>query len=338
MKDEAPRIFRSLEKEAGRGGFDTVVRAAVASYAALRSPSEHQARSLGRLLVPVWGKLTLETQSGIAFTLAAAPSLPRAVVECLLAAPAPIAEPFLRASRCLTAEDIATLAGSPDPLLRQIAAARGDAQPAAETRPREPRVETAPLAAVSAMAPRAAAAPLPAAIPASAAEARATLRMLVQPGAAPRTSTTPGTVKEIIAAARAGEIGRAYRGLAQLLDLGPETMTELVAEPEGDMLASALKAMRIGSGDALTIIMLLKPRIGLDVHAFQAMKGRYRDLDADICRMRLRMAAPRPMRTASPALQPRAAELEPRLRTAAPRAAFGRRRSAPTATATSGTR
>lgn len=339
MRDEAPRIFRSLEKEAGRGGFDTVVRAAVASYAALRSPSEHQARSLGRLLVPVWGKLSAETQSGIAISLAAAPSLPRAVVECLLAAPVGIAEPFLRSSRCLTAEDAAKLAGSSDPVLNKIAVARAEPQAPGAALPQPLRVGTPPAATAAVSALQPAASPRPAAQPATAAEARAMLRKLVQPGSAPKSTTTPGTIKEIMTAARAGEIGRAYRGLAQLLDLAPDTMNELVAEPEGDMLASALKAGRIGSGDALTIIMLLKPRIGLDVHAFQAMKGRYRELDADICRIRLRMEARRPSQVAAPTLQPRTVELEPRLRSAEPRAAFGRRRSAPTATAaTSGTR
>ncbi|UIJ70650.1 hypothetical protein [Aurantimonas sp. HBX-1] len=328
MKDEAPRIFRSLEKEAGRGGFDTVVRAAVASYAALRNPSEHQARSLGRLLVPVWDKLGDPTLSGIAVSLADAPSLPRAVVDCLLAAPVDIAAPFLLTSRCLTEDDLAALAASPDPQRRQVAAMRAGTEAVTFL---APTPETPP-AAVAAEAPSPGAAlPSPTPLAGSAAEARATLRRLVQPGAAPKAATTPGTVREIIAAARAGEIGRAYRGLARLTELAPDTMTELVAEPSGDLLAAALKAMRVGSGDALTVIMLLKPRVGLDVHAFQAMKGRYRELDAEICRIRLRMAPPRAPQAASPALQPRASELEPRLAVTPARAAFGRRRAAPSA-------
>ena len=329
MKDEAPRIFRSLEKEAGRGGFDTVVRAAVASYASLRNPSEHQARSLGRLLVPAWDKLSAETQSGIALSLATAPSLPRTVVECLVAAPSAIAEPFLRSSACLTADDLVALAGSLDAGARRIAAERSE-RLAADTAlpPPAPPVEQlagAPIARQSE--------PTPAPRPKTAAEARATLMKLVQPGLAARQAAArpAGTVREIIAAARAGEVDAAYAGLARMLGLAHETMAELVAEPQGEILATALKALRIGGGDALTIIMLLKPRIGLDVRAFDAMKTRYRELDADICRVRLRMTAPRPARATAPALQPRASELEPRVRAAAPRAAFGRRRTAPAA-------
>jgi hypothetical protein len=157
---------------------------------------------------------------------------------------------------------------------------------------------------------------------------------LVQPGSAPRKSAArpAGTVAGIIAAARAGAVDDAYAGLATMLGLDEAAMAGLVAEPQGEILATALKALRLGSGDALTIIMLLKPRIGLDVGAFDAMKTRYRELDADICRTWLRMAAPSAVRIASPALQPQAAELEPRLRpAAAPRPAFGRRRMAPAA-------
>jgi hypothetical protein len=327
MKDEAPRIFRSLEKEAGRGGFDTVVRAAVANYAALRNPSEHRARSLGRLLVPVWDRLSRDTQSAIARSLATAPSLPRNVVDCLLAAPADITGPFLRSSPCLGADDLAGQAASSDPRRRSLAEERSEQLAAAPALPPQPApVAYGPAAATSE--------DLSPARPKTAAEARATLMKLVQPGSAPRKAAArpAGTVAGIIAAARAGEVDDAYAGLATMLGLDPATMAELVAEPQGDILAAALKALRLGSGDALTIIMLLKPRIGLDVGAFDAMKTRYRQLDADICRTRLRIAAPGASRIASPALQPKAAELEPRLRAAAaPRAAFGRRRTAPAA-------
>jgi hypothetical protein len=327
MKDEAPRIFRSLEKEAGRGGFDTVVRAAVANYAALRNPSEHRARSLGRLLVPVWDRLSLDTQSAIARSLATAPSLPRNVVECLLAAPADVVGPFLRSSPCLDPDDLAALAASSDPGRRSLAEERSEQLAADAALPPQP----VPVARRPAAATRE---DLAAPRPKTAAEARATLMQLVQPGSAPRKAAArpAGTVAGIIAAARAGEIEDAYAGLATMLGVDQATMAELVAEPQGEILAAALKALRLGSGDALTIIMLLKPRIGLDVGAFEAMKRRYRELDADICRTRLRIAAPRATRIASPALQPQAAELEPRLRAAAaPRPAFGRRRLAPAA-------
>ncbi len=342
MKDVVPSIFRMLEKQAGQGGFDTIVTAAVTSFAAHRNPSERQAHEFGRLVAPAWGKIGTKTQRALAAALSQSPRVPRTIVEKLLAAPIDTAAPFLLASPCLTADDIETLANRSSPKLQRIL----DRRRAAEQATLQQLAEASIPAAVPAHSTAPAGATKEAANvvtsdmnsaarshtdePSNASAARATLLRLAEPGkhlAKPEASA-PTTVVGIVEMARAGCTNLAYDGLALMLKVPDSRMRETIDDPTGEILAAALKAIGVGPADALTIIMLLKPRVGLDIAAFTAMKSAYRDLDVNECRGRFELSSAPPAR--KPAIHQRQyADLEPRIEASAPRPAFGRRRALP---------
>ncbi len=352
MKDVVPSIFRSLEKEAGQGGFDTIVAAAVASFAAHRNPSERQAHEFGRLVAPAWDKIGTKTKRSLAAALSQSPRVPRSIVEKIIAAPIVTAAPFLLASPCLTADDIETLAKRSSPKLQRILDRRRAAEQATLSQLAEAAVPVAvpartiaPLDAAKKEAANVAAADENVAPkshtgePANVSAARATLLRLAEPGKHPAKpeARAPTTIGGVVEMARSGCKQLAYDGLALMLTLTAPRMREMIDDPTGEILAAALKAISVGPADALTIIMLLKPRVGLDIAAFTAMKSAYRDLDIDECRGRFGLSSALPAR--KPATHQRQyADLGPRIEASAPRPAFGRRRVLPSRTEQLGTK
>lgn len=343
MKEVVPSIFRSLEKEAGQGGFDTIVTAAVASFAAHRNPSERQAHEFGRLVAPAWDKIDTKTKRALAAALSQSPRVPRSIVEKLLAAPIDTAAPFLLASPCLTQNDIEALANRSGPKLQRILDRRRAAEQATLPQLAEagvpavvPAPTMTPLGPTKKEAANVVATDESGATgshtgePANVSAARATLLRLAEPGkhrARPEASA-PTTIVGIVEMARAGCKHLAYDGLALVLKAPASRMQEMIDDPTGESLAAALKAICASPADALTIIMLLKPRVGLDIAVFTAMKSAYRDLDVEECRRRFGLSSALPPRT--PVTHQRQyADLESRIEAAAPRPAFGRRRVLP---------
>ena len=325
MKDVLPRIYRSLEKDIRRGGFDTIVTAATMSFLTQRAPGKRQLREFGDLVASAWPQLGADTQRTLAQSLASAPNLPVGIVDRICSAPLDIAAPFLRASPCLESRHLEALAQRPDAALHAILAEReaADAVPAASTPTAIPAAPAKPETPPSASSP---------VRPDAAAAARAELFRLARPGRAPATPAAPKaaeaplatSISGLVADARAGRLERFYAGLGRMLSLDAATIATIADDASGEWLGRALKVLRAGPTDALTAIMLVKPRIGADVAAFEAMKTIYRGLDAEDCRSRLGLARARIMVDA-PALQPQSADLVIRPVAGAPRRSFGRR-------------
>lgn len=366
MKDDSPRLFRALEKTAGRDGFDTIVSAAVASYGSLRSPGDNQARDFGRLVVPLWDKIRPETRRALAAALSHSPRVPRPIVELLIAEPLEISAPFLTSSPALGPSDLLALQASRDRRLRKIIAGR--AMPAAtatpvdapspSSGPAEPAAPAAPAATpfvappspdapASVAAPETPAVAAPRAVPEPAVAAspaeqvppppvappapygaadliRETLRRLALPGG--RDRIVP-TLHELVALAVQQDGARFYEGLRQALDLADEVLQKIAEDDSGESLAVAIKALGASPADALTILMMLKPDIGLDVAKFSLMTRFYRALKAEDCAALTR--GTRARRTVgAPRLEPQYEDLQP-LPRAAPPADFGRRAQKP---------
>ncbi len=359
MQDASPRIFRSLEHETGRDGFDMIVRAALANYSALRKPTEAQAQHFGRLVEPVWSRLSDETRRMLAASLASSPLVPRGIVERLIVSPIEISAPFLATSDALTADDLAALEIAGDArmvrLLRLRASARDAlARSSQERRSAEAESEAAappsaptnaapePIPADSA-APSAGASTAPESLGAPAAEspavtqARETLRRLARPRPPVRPTTSGEATKgdrieDLKALAAAGQSEAVFASLDAWLDLSPAASAVMRDEVSGHALAMVLKAAGFGRGDAMTVLMMVKPAVGLDLVAFETMSTLYASLNEDECRRRFAPAAPARQRRIAqvPPLSPRAEELRPLDRVPAQRPRFGRRREAPT--------
>ncbi|MCQ8781067.1 hypothetical protein [Mangrovibrevibacter kandeliae] len=364
----APRLFRSLEKR-HLDGFDAIVDAAAANYGSLRYPSFRQAAQFGELVAPVWDSLSAATRRNVAESLAAMRVVPRSVTEKLLASSAEIAGPFLCASPLLTEEDVEILSLSPDPELRRIADLRrpdfllhpepeqpakpGDGAPAAvapvgaalgpsdtaamdldvaggELAERLREIEPPPLAPE--LVDPAADAPAPTPAKPSAAGVREALRRLAQPGGRQAVlDERAADIRQLRQLAADGNTERFYRRLADLFSLSDERLAKLVADPAGEDLAVAMKALNFGATDALTIMMMVKPQIGLDIAQFDRTKRLYRALRCEECRELLREAAEPARRVKRH--QPQALGLD------RPQAAsFGRRATRPSTSPASTTR
>ncbi|MEF2551772.1 hypothetical protein VQ042_10445 [Aurantimonas sp. A2-1-M11] len=326
MKDVLPRIYRSLEKDIRRGGFDTIVTAATMSFLTLRTPGDRQLREFGDLVSPAWPSLDSATQRALAEALAHSARLPACVVARIVSAPLDVAAPFLHTSPCLTHADLEALQLRADAPLRAVLAER-EATLAVTV---GPMADPAPVAAPAALSPAESVRPAPVHQGAAAA-ARAELFRLARPGRTPAKPAPSApqpplarTVAGLVADARAGRSGRFHAALGAMLDLDSKVLEKIADDASGEWLAAALKVLRAGPTDALTAIMLLKPRIGADVAAFETMKTTYRGLDIDACRSRLGLPAAR-IAVRAPSLQPQSADLVIRPVAGAPRRAFGRR-------------
>ncbi|BDA83675.1 hypothetical protein Sa4125_12170 [Aureimonas sp. SA4125] len=377
MKHDSQRLFRALEKTAGRDGFDTIVSAAVASYGSLRSPGDNQARDFSRLVVPLWDKIRPETRRALAAALSHSPRVPRPIVDLLIAEPLEISAPFLTSSPVLGTSDLLALRASRDRRLRKIIAGRAPSPGSATPSPplATPTASTEPLAAapLDVSAPKPAGSPEPAAFETAAApdvftsepqaaapvfpelrttgapaagadrsEAapqtndmtpspqgaadliRQTLRRLARPGG--REMRGP-SLHALVALAVQQDGASFYEGLRQALDLSQDVLVKIAEDDSGERLAVAVKALGAGPADALTILMMMKPDIGLDVAKFSLMTRFYRALKVEDCAAiahgsRLRKAV------SAPALEPQYQDLQP-LPRAAPPAEFGRRAQRP---------
>ncbi|MBC8129059.1 MAG: hypothetical protein H7Y08_01910 [Rhizobiaceae bacterium] len=386
MKVASPRIFRSLEHTGGRDGFDTIVGAAVASYGSLRAPSERQARDFGRLVVPLWDKVSSDTRRAFAAALSKSPRVPREIVDCLLAEPIEVSAPFLMSTPIFSEAELKALALGPDRHIRKIFAERirrseskdpalesatqglplpaleksvsklhveataiADHKPSHLARPAEASAEDAqdepvttapplapdhgPFASLGNDRPRGeratpASAPEPRPDRSAATIMRETLRRLVLPGrrSASSSAATP-SMAELVGMAVRQNAADFYDGLGRMLGLNEDAVVAIAAEPTGDRLAIALKALNAASADAMTVLMMMKPSIGLDVEAFERMTRTYRALKPADCAALVDASAHRP-RLSAPTLAPQYQDLSPLPRSEA-RPVFGRRRALP---------
>ncbi|RIY01276.1 hypothetical protein D3218_07860 [Aureimonas flava] len=339
MKDAAPRIFRSLERQSVQQQFDTVVTAAITAYGALRHPAQRQADDMARLVVPLWHKIGPDTRRNVAAALSHSGRVPRSLVDLLLAEPIEVSAPFLISSPVLEACDIARLRGSGDErtarlLDNRTRRAEGPAPQAAEPEATagEPSgalpAEASPAEPDSpSLAPEfLAETPLLEAAPPkrrpgpSVDGVREALRRLALTGrSAP--SPQPVDAEALLLLAMERQEAAFYDMLAQALPIEGRTVLEIAADPTGERLAVALKALKTPSADAMSIVMMLKPAVGLDVLTFDRLALFYRTLRAEDCRSMVNAAR----------LQPAARGTGEGIRSFEPaRREFGRRTERPT--------
>ncbi|KQT54258.1 hypothetical protein ASG43_01140 [Aureimonas sp. Leaf454] len=357
MKDANPRIFRSLETAAGSAEFDTIVAAAVSSYGALRRPSELQARDFARLVLPVWDRLRPESKRALGASLSHSENVPRGIVQKLLDEPIEIAAPFLVSSPVLTDADRLKIARDRDlrlpraqgpglPRIEMDAPAADDRTSGGEREGgRTAGNETTGFTSAAVAAPQADRAEIRATASAmerpqaweqrpsaehkepgqAAAAVREALRRLVQPGR--RSAARRMTLTDLVELSVRGDRLETMSVLADMAGID-ERAAERIAEDEtGERLAVALKAIGASDADAMTILMMLKPKIGLDVAVFDIMARYYKALKRDDCVL---IVGGR-RRVEAPALEPLFEDIERPERAAQPRAAFGRRTERPAA-------
>ncbi|MBB3934483.1 hypothetical protein [Aureimonas phyllosphaerae] len=340
MKDAAPRIFRSLERQPAQQQFDTVVTAAITAYGALRHPTQRQADDMARLVVPLWGRIGSETRRNAAAALSHSARVPRSLVDLLVAEPIEVSAPFLISSPVLEERDLAHLSATGDERVIRLLDNR--------TRRAE---GPAPVPAVSAPAAAETAAAEPAAAAATAAQpdspslapeflaetpllepvaskrrqgpsvdgVREALRRLALTG---RTSpqVQPVDTEALLLLAMERQEAAFYDMLSQALPIDGRTVLEIAADPTGERLAVALKALKTPSADAMSIMMMLKPAVGLEVLAFDRLALFYRTLKVEDCRSMVNAAR----------LQPAARAASEGIRSFEPgRREFGRRTERP---------
>ncbi len=302
MQHIGPRIYRSLEKQNGKAGFDTIVLAALESYMALREPNQRQALDLSRLIVPAWDRITHPARLAIADALTPCDILPAALAEKLAALSTrphslEAAEPFEAASPRVVASR---------PASTTVAAASG---------PTPEQITPEHLT--------------------NADTVRETLRRLAQPGLAatrPLAGTgtsVPKSIADILDIARSDASELAYDAICRWMRLVPQQADAMAHDPSGIVLTRVLRACRAAEADVLSLIVLLKPAVSLDAAAFESVRQIFRELDIDECRTALGLPSVLPQmalperRRADRSATVRASEDAPRL-------TFGRRSVPPT--------
>ena len=300
MQHIDPRIYRSLEKQNGKAGFDTIVLAALESYLALREPNQRQALDLSRLIVPSWERISHDARVAIAEALIACDIVPVALAEKLqalghLPPTLEIAEP--------------ARAGQPHRIaIPRIVASRPTINEANEPAPEHLT---------------------------NADTVRETLRRLVQPGLAatrplaPAGTGVPKTIADILEIARSDKRDLAFDAICRWMRLVPQQAEAMASDPSGMVLTRVLRACRAAEADVLSLVVLLKPAVSLDADAFEAIKQNFRELDIDECRTALGLPSVLPQMALPERRRPdRSATV--RASEDAPRLTFGRRSVPPT--------
>lgn len=313
MKDAAPRIFRSLERQPAQQQFDTVVTAAITAYGALRHPTQRQADDMARLVVPLWGRIGSETRRNAAAALSHSARVPRSLVDLLVAEPIEVSAPFLISSPVLDERDIAHLRAIEDERVTRLLDNRTRRAEGPAPAPAMPTPSAAEMAAAEpAAAETAAAQPdSPALAPEFLAETpllepaakrrqgpsvdgvREALRRLALTGrTAPQVQ--PVDTEALLLLAMERQEAAFYDRLSQALPIDGRSVLEIAADPTGERLAVALKALKTPSADAMSIMMMLKPAVGLEVLAFDRLALFYRTLKVEDCRSMVNAARLQP--------------------------------------------
>lgn len=288
MKDVAPRIFRALETPAGRAGYDTIVTAALAAYGSLRIPSEAQALEFGRLVSPLWARIRPETRRAVGAALSHTVRVPGELVDLIIEEPLEISAPFLVSAPTLSPAQIARLQARGDDRLARILEGRRQRGLDAVSRVPLPELDAPPLSPVDL-------AQAPSQQPGgdAAAFVRDTLRRLAQD----HRPKAERIGLRLLACAREAESLAFFDMLQAQLGLTHAERARVEADETGEGLSLVLKELVLGAGEALAILMLVFPKVGLDVKAFEEMAARYRSLE--ISRRRETPGSLRP--TADPA-------------------------------------
>ena len=300
MQHIGPRIYRSLEKQNGKDGFDTIVLAALESYLALREPNHRQTLDLSRLIVPAWDRISREVRLAIAGSLASCALLPAGLAEKLDAFRS---DPEAFDAEGSSEEALPLEFPLPDIIVvRPVAIAQGDATP-------EHLVNADTV--------------------------RETLRRLAQPGlAAARPlaaadTILPRSIADILEVARSPEPDLAYDAICRWMRLVPQQAEAMAGDATGLVLTRILRACRAAEADVLSLVVLLKPAVSLDFAAFEAVKQHFRELDVDACRTALGLPSVLPQ-MALPERRRSDRSATVRASEEAPRLAFGRRSVPPT--------
>ncbi len=91
----------------------------------------------------------------------------------------------------------------------------------------------------------------------------------------------------VAAAALRGDVPAAEAAIAKAYGLSAERRAALAADAAGTLLAQALKGLHATPGDALGILMALRPDLARDMPALDRMGRYYRALDEQACRKAL---------------------------------------------------
>ncbi|MCM2505083.1 hypothetical protein NDN16_15540 [Aureimonas altamirensis] len=150
---------------------------------------------------------------------------------------------------------------------------------------------------------------------------RRTQLRLADTGAQACPTASPA-VQAVAEAALKGQSDKAFDRLSEAYGLSQGRRPDFTGDSDGHMIAMALKGLKASPGDALAILMMLRPEFSGNVQALDAFAAAYRKLDSDECRQKLKAEYRQPEEKAFGRLREPSAD-------APARSHFGKRRQRP---------
>lgn len=286
MRSQLPDLYRSLEKGGSAKGYDAIAMAASLNFLSIPSPSSRQSDAFARLLEPLWSHLASDTRIHLASLLSAHHTLP---------------------------QTIAGLIGRDQ--------ASGPEETPSDSPASADEIQSSPISIddLETLADRRTPSSDESRSASSASDARATLRALVARPAAPKKARQP-----IIQIAQSRDREALRDHLAAQLSI-PTIHAEALIEP-GNLqdLSMALKALDLGTADAMTVLMFADQTVASDMAAFAIARNNYNRLSSEAAAARFGLEA-KPAEF-GPSLQTTSADLLTPIRSTSPRRSeFGRR-------------
>ncbi|EAU40210.1 hypothetical protein FP2506_11657 [Fulvimarina pelagi HTCC2506] len=286
MRSQLPDLYRSLEKGGSAKGYDAIAMAASLNFIAIPIPSQRQSDAFAHLLEPLWSHLARDTRIHLAAQLSEHHMLPKSVADLIGGD---------KASETCDQDDETSspeAADTPSPISIRDLEVLADR--------RTPCMDPTRTAT-------------------SAADARATLRALVARPAAARPAPRP-----IIQIAQSRDRIALCAHLADNLELSRSEAEALLDPDNLPDLAMALKALGLGTSDAMTVLMFIDQTVASDMAVFAIAKNHYKRLTPEAAAAHFGQDARQSMPT--PSLQPTSADLLTPIRsTGRRRSEFGRR-------------
>jgi hypothetical protein len=292
-------ILDGLIELARHDGVDvrpTLVRVLADLYVQKRSHTPDEEHRFTELTLWLLASVDVPTRAAVARTLATSDQVPPIVVRRLARDVFEVAEPILRCSPCLTAEDqLAVIrdfgpryaaaigersspaASNPDraakapPAVGEVAPA-GDAAPAPSAVPERPAQASEGVAARSMLQPRIGAPRVPLGehfLSAGSAERRLLLANLTDGSLSPAeqafAATTEQAIRELETAAMQRRPDLFVHGLEAYLNIPRAKAEQIVRDETGEPLVVAARAFAFSSDVLLRILLFLNPVIGHSV-------------------------------------------------------------------------